>query len=125
MVCYSLIYACTGWESLWFMILLGVICAVVGGFISYKFSKSLVLFATSGIGSYIFVRGWAYFFGGWAGVGEMMSAIANNEEIDITWAFWIYFGIFVGCFIGSMCYQIKKGSDHPDLEKDEFYNRAG
>jgi len=45
----------------------------------------------------------------------MMSSIANGEDIDITWAFWIYFAIFVGCFIGSMCFQIKKGSDHPDL----------
>lgn len=121
---YALILVLTGYEALWLMILSGAVFAVLGGFVSYKCGKALILLATSGLGSYVFVRGWAYFFGGWAGIGEMMSSIANDEEIDVTIAIWIYLGIFVFCFIFAMCYQSKREKDHPDLEKDEFYKRS-
>ena len=61
---YSFALALLGWTSLWAMILTSVAFSVGGGYISFKQPKLTILLATSGIGSYAFMRGWSYFFKG-------------------------------------------------------------
>ena len=62
---YSFALALLGWTSLWAMILISLGFAIGGGYVSFKFPKMTILVATSGIGSYAFMRGWSYFFKGY------------------------------------------------------------
>lgn len=61
---YTIFLAALGYGALWAMIAFSVFCAILGGFLSFKFSKQVVLFFTSLIGSYAFMRGFSYFLGG-------------------------------------------------------------
>lgn len=61
---YTIFLAVLHNGALWAMVTFSILCAVLGGFLSFKFSKQVVLFFTSLIGSYSFMRGLSYFFGG-------------------------------------------------------------
>ena len=121
---YTLFLASFDWSALWAMIVFSIAFAALGGFLAFKFSKMVVLISTSGIGSYAFMRGWSFFLGGLPSESEMMSDLKNGYELDLTWAFWVYLALFIGCWIGSSIWQYKKEKDHDSLSKDTYYNRA-
>jgi hypothetical protein len=59
------------------MILCGILCAIGGGALSWKYAKAVVLFSTSLIGSYSFMRGISYFAGGFPSEAAIMYALKN------------------------------------------------
>jgi len=101
---YGIILVAFKFEALWAMIGLCVLCAVAGGFLSFKFSKQVVLVCTSLIGSYAFMRGWTYFFGGFPSETDLMTSMRQQQPIDVTQAFWIYLSLFLLGFGGGMYY---------------------
>lgn len=102
---YTIFLAALSSGALWAMILFSVLCALLGGFLSFKFSKQVVLFFTSLIGSYAFMRGLTYFFGGFPGEATIWQSLLLQVPLDdFTNAFWIYLAIFVAGFIGGMVY---------------------
>lgn len=78
---YGILLVLFKWEALWAMIGLCVLCAVTGGFLSFKFSKQVVLVCTCLIGSYSFMRGWTYFFDGYPSETEIMSSMRTQTPI--------------------------------------------
>jgi len=63
------------------MVIFCIFCAAVGGVLSYFFSKPAILIATSLIGSYSFMRGWSYFFGGYPNEAEIILSLYKNLDI--------------------------------------------
>ena len=101
---YGILLVLFKWEALWAMIGLCVLCAVTGGFLSFKFSKQVVLICTCLIGSYSFMRGWTYFFGGFPAEGDIFHSLKTQTPIAVTQTFWIYLSLFVVGFLTGMYY---------------------
>jgi len=100
---YTIVLATLHKGALWIMICFSILCSIIGGFLSFKFSKQVVLFFTSLIGSYLFMRGFAYFFGGFPDEEELLIQLKNHEPVnqEFTIAFWIYLTLFlIGFLIG-------------------------
>lgn len=49
----------------WTMIVIGIVLGVVAGFFAYKFARPAIIITTALIGSYLFMRGCSYIFGGY------------------------------------------------------------
>ena len=79
-------------------------CAVIGSLavagLSLKQYDNIVIFGTTFIGSYAFIRGVSLFLGGFPNEIKMFSG-----EEQITTYFYIYATVFVGIFIGGVLYQ--------------------
>jgi hypothetical protein len=102
---FTIFLAALGFGQLWAMILFSVLCAVGSGFLSFRFSKQVVLFFTSLLGSYAFMRGFTYFFGGFPGEAEIYQSLRLQQPIvNLTNAFWIYLAMFISGFIGGIYY---------------------
>jgi hypothetical protein len=89
---YSFIVAATGWDSTAFYWTFAVIIMIICGILSWKFGKWVILLSTSGIGAYMFSRGWGYIFGGWPSEAAMMGQGA--EFVEFGTAFYIYMSLF-------------------------------
>ena len=74
---FTIFLAMLGFGQLWAMILCGILCAISGGALSWKYAKAVVLFSTSLIGSYSFMRGISYFAGGFPSEAVIMYALKN------------------------------------------------
>ena len=61
---YTVLLAC-GWNNLWGMMAISICGAVVGCVLTIAFPEGAEEITMSGIGSYIFMRGCAYCFGGY------------------------------------------------------------
>jgi hypothetical protein len=96
------------WSALWIVITLLVISAILCGFIAWHYSELVVLIATAAGGSYLFVRGWSYFFGGFPKESDIYNFITSGEGLKFDSAFWVYFGVFVVCWILCMVWQCTK-----------------
>ena len=96
-IIFALIASFCEWEAAWGFWVISVSMALVGFLISCKFGKGIVLFSTSLIGSYLFMRSWTLFFPGhWPSEAQLMDPA--NLEVDAS--FWIFFSIFMAGFIG-------------------------
>jgi hypothetical protein len=47
----------------------------------------------------MFMRAWTYWIGGYPSEIKIYGALVSGEELELTWAFWIYVAIF---FIGTI-----------------------
>lgn len=85
-----------------------LLCAIISGFLSFKFPKAIVLFFTSVIGSYSFVRGCSYFLGGFPNEAVIFESLTEKKEIPgLTEAFWIYLFLFAIGSIAGIFYQVR------------------
>jgi hypothetical protein len=92
----GLIIAISGWESMVFYIIVTAACMVIGGLIGCQKPDLVKKYLTAVVGSYIFMRGWTYFLGGYPSEMEMYSMMANPDsaELDFTGLFWFYVALF-------------------------------
>jgi hypothetical protein len=97
----GLIIAATEWESMLFYVLITILCMTIGGIIGYKSPLTVTKYLTAVVGSYLFMRGLTYFFGGYPSEMEMydMMATKDSDPLKFTGLFWIYVGIFAGGII--------------------------
>ena len=72
MLLYSIILAFFKTGEMWIMLLCAFICAIAGGWISHRYGRCVVLVMTSLIGSYSFMRGLAYFVGGYPDEAQLL-----------------------------------------------------
>lgn len=82
---YSLILGMTGYDALWMLITLCVLCAIAGGFLSFYFKMGFLNLATSMIGAYMFMRGTTFYFGHYPSEMEMFQMIVDGEEVKLGW----------------------------------------
>lgn len=115
-----------GAHKLWMMIVFCAFCALMGGMLSYYFSKQAVLFVTSMIGSYSFMRGWSYFLGGFPDEDDIFISLYENMELkyEFDQKFWIYIAMWVTGTIGGIYYQSVHGGEHSSLKNDAHYQKS-
>jgi hypothetical protein len=102
---YTIFLAAFSSGHLWIMMTFSCLSALVGGFLSFKFSKQVVLVSTSLIGSYAFMKGLTYFFGGFPGEATIYQSLKQQTPIEgLTNAFWIYLALFVSGCVAGMIY---------------------
>jgi len=101
---YAVIYGCTGWKELWGYWLIGATFAVLGTWASCTMGKTVVLVSTALIGSYLFMRSWTLFFAGHYPSEAEIADADIEEDLAVDPVFWIFIGVFVTCFLGSMCF---------------------
>ena len=95
---YSIICVSLLWESEVALILISIAFAIIGGIFSWRNGKEIVLYGTSLIGSYIFMRGIAAFYGGFPDLGAVFS---GEEELDYPALFALSLAIFIISFVVS------------------------
>jgi hypothetical protein len=119
---YTIFLAALGWNALWAMVTFSLVCAVGGGFLSFKYSKTVVLVMTSVIGSYAFMRGLSYFVGGFPSEAALFHSLEAKQPIEnMNNFFWIYLALFVCGSIAAMIYQSRSNDDHEMLKNDKNY----
>lgn len=74
---YTIFLAAFHHGALWVMVCFSILCAIIGGLLSFKYSQMVVLICTSLIGSYSFMRGLSYFFGGYPPEAELYESLKN------------------------------------------------
>jgi hypothetical protein len=116
----SLVFAISGWDSLWWLILFTVIFMALGGYSAYKYHTKLLVLVTSIIGSYMVMRAFSHWIGGYPSEFEMYAALASDEDLELTWAFWIYCLVFAVLSVGSYKYQ----KSQKDAKKNGDFERA-
>ena len=70
---FALISTASGWNAVWGYWVVSIIMAGLGCWAACYFGKTVVLLATSLVGSYLFMRSWTLFFPGhWPSEAELM-----------------------------------------------------
>jgi hypothetical protein len=92
----GLVIAVTGWESLVFFIIVTIGFCVTGAYFARKHPHFIKKWLTSMMGSYLFMRGWTYYFGGYPSEVDMYYDMINPEytDLEFTTAFWVYVALF-------------------------------
>ena len=81
---HSIIVAATSHEHAWEMVALAIFFAILGGVLSFKWGKEIVILSTSFIGSYLFMRGFTFIFDGYPNEGQMWNDITEGNEIHVS-----------------------------------------
>jgi hypothetical protein len=95
---YTLILHASGWESYWGYWGIALSFAILGGVLSCKFGKNIVLLGTSFFGSYIFVSGLNYVLGGSPGLAEICGKLADGQHVVFTSATYVYLAVLICMF---------------------------
>jgi len=105
---YSFIVACSGYDEMWLFIVLQIVIVIIMGLLTWKMHRQVILWGTSGVGAYLFIRGFSYFIGGWPSMSDIM-AMSDIDQDDITagtitYSYFIYLGLIVVFFIFFSCW---------------------
>jgi len=94
----GLFIAIFSWESLVFYLIVTACFMALGAYLGCKKAELVQKYLTATVGSYIFMRGWTYFLGGYPSEIEMYSYMSQSDsgELDLTGLFWFYLALFVG-----------------------------
>jgi len=94
----GLIIAISGWESVVFYMIVTAACMVTGGIIGCNKPDLVTKYLTACVGSYIFMRGWTYYLGGYPSEMEMydMMMTSDSDPLEFTGLFWLYVALFFG-----------------------------
>lgn len=118
----GLFIALFSWESMIFYLIITGTCMAAGGYLGCKKPDLVKKYLTATVGSYIFMRGWTYFLGGFPSELEMYSymAHANSEELDVNGLFYFYVALFVGGVFAFVYIQSEwKYAHNPNAVKDD------
>ncbi len=77
-----MLLALTGWESFFLMSFMAGVLATMGGYMSYAHGDRLVIMATCFFGSYMFMRGWTSYFGGYPSERDIFQLISQKHDTD-------------------------------------------
>ena len=98
----GLFIALFSWESFVFYLIVTGCCMAAGGYWGWNHKELAKKYLTAIVGSYIFMRGWTYYFGGFPSELEMYSSMTqeNAEDLEFGAVFWVYMGVFLaGIFL--------------------------
>lgn len=121
---FALISGMTGgsWNAVWGYWVLAVVCAIVGALLAIKLGLPVVMFCTSLVGSYLFMRAWTLFFPGSYPSEESLIASKGEDALEMDALFWVYVGVFFATFAVSLIFQCKYASEHKSLR--DHYSAA-
>jgi len=126
---YSFILAISGYEAFWLMICFAIGFMVAGGYLAIKRGKGVLIWATSFFGSYMFMRGWTYYFAGYPSEMQIYeSLLQDGQDIELTNAFFAYMGVFAVAFIASIYTQkhvLNEEEEELAGHDDAFKNDTG
>lgn len=106
-VIFTLLLAMFDWTALWAMLLISIGFAIVGFLVAKKWDGLIIRLATSGLGSYMFMRAWTYFIGGYPSEYAIYASLTSDVD-PLTWGFWIYFAFFLITWVFSFWWQTKE-----------------
>ena len=126
---YDLLLTSFDWESLVGWAVLVSLFGLVGVSLTIKFEGEIILFGTSFIGSYVFVRGWSLIFGGWPSETTIFVNLKSGEHLDLSWSFYVYLVVTLMLFALTSYWQHKKEPHHEETlikwntkgDKDDEY----
>lgn len=116
---FALISGMSGWNAVWGFWVISILLAIVGAVLSIKIGLPLVMFATSLVGSYLFMRAWTLFFPGNYPSESQLVASKGEDSLEMGGIFWLYVGIFLVSFLVTLTIQCKYGKNHKELD-DHF-----
>jgi hypothetical protein len=109
-------------ENFTFGIVLGALFTLCGMCAGYKWPNFMVHLSTSGIGAYIFMRGWTCIFGGYPSIKETIWDILDGVDPSLNYALWIYTTLFVFFWAGSYWFQHNKLHDYV-IDTDDYWQK--
>ena len=86
--------------------------AAIFVYLAIKEPKKTIMYGTSLIGSYTFMRGWSLILGGYAGERIMYRLLGAWEEFELEWQMSLYVVIFYLTFTISAFYQFGADEAH-------------
>lgn len=109
------------------MIITGIVFAIIGFILAWYYAKTIVLFATSFLGSYEVMKGLSFFFGGYPDEIEIYFDITEGQFADLearwtNWC-WLYLGIWVAGFVVCLWYQVTYTDESVRLEESKRYQK--
>ena len=75
---YFIIFTFEKCNSMIVMLVISITLAIIGGILALKFDRGVIVVGTSGIGSYLFMRGWSRILGGFPSEREMIDALKDG-----------------------------------------------
>ena len=93
----GLVISISGWESMLFFLIVTAVCMITGAIIGYRRVELVAKYLTAVVGSYLFMRGWTYYLGGFPSEIEMYNMMANenSDPLQFTGLFWFYVALFI------------------------------
>jgi len=98
------VFLAIGWNSVWGMMVFSIAGAIAGVLFAWRYPHYVVMECTTGIGSYMFMRGWSFIFGGYPSESVIISTIKSGGSVDFSFTFWIYISSFVAFWFLSYYY---------------------
>ena len=105
-------------NNLYLMLGLAIGLALVLAALSFKIFHKVLIFGTSLIGSYSFIRGISLFAGHFPNEILVMQQLAQGQNPHFDYYFYAYMGGLVVMFVCGTVYQTKT---HKDEEDDEYH----
>ncbi len=90
---YFIIFTFEKGHSVIVMLMISITLAITGGILAFwRFALWICIFGTSGIGSYLFMRGWSEILGGWPSERVIIDALKDGKvppftNISMVWLF--------------------------------------
>lgn len=94
--------------------------AVIFGVLAYKFEKLILVYLTSFIGSYFFVRGLSCFIGGFPNEFVLYGQIEAGIFEGLDWEFYVYIVGIVVTGVLAAIWQIKRGYNVDEEDEPAF-----
>ena len=122
-ILYGVLLYLTGWHSQTAAFWFGIVGAIAGGAVAFKYGKQLIIVGTAFVGSYMWTRGFSLVFDpGYPSEAELVRALSEGEEVNLGWHFVVYIALFVISTIVCAVFQFhtekKAPSDDEDDEKE-------
>ena len=124
---YDFLLTAADFESIVGYIVIVGLFAASGGALTFKYTKEVVVFGTSLVGSYAFVRGCSMIFGGWPSEEVIVNHLRTGADLDLQWPFYVYLVAIIAMFALTAWWQNEKEEHHEDVKKhneDDEYQRA-
>ena len=117
---FEFIVAIWAVQSALALLLCAIGFAIIGGVLAQKFGAYIVIFGTSLIGSYAFMRGWSVLFGGYPTEPELVVMFQSGEPVELDSSFYIYFAVLLVTFCFTSFWQFGKDLQHHQDVHDAF-----
>lgn len=112
---FAMIYGSCGWDAVWGYWVISCTIAIIGLMASFKLGKPVVMTGTSMVGSYLFMRSWTLFFPGhYPSEAEIVD---DYDQLEADALFWVFIGVFISCFVGSLIFQCKYDKSNDELDE--------
>lgn len=129
---WSLINSWMTWKNEIVALAFAGVFAIVGIVFSCKHPERTIMYGTSLMGSYTFMRGWSLIFKGYTGERVMFRLLAKGDPVDLEWQMGVYVVMLYAIFTvaSSIQFSVKEsgvavgrvvknhGAEHQDIHNE-------